>query len=157
MNKKIQNATKKEYDGIQFKSLLEISTYKILKELGLNPSYEKETFLIWEGCNSKVPFFTKNSFKRKNHNIEVLSHNTVIDRRPLTGITYTPDITFDYKGKHIIIECKGFTNDVFPYKFKMFRKYIQELNDGIEYEIWEIFTKKQLIECINHLETLPSL
>lgn len=150
-NKKIINASPKEYNGIKFKSLAEVMVYKTLIQQGFNPLYEKETFLLWEGFIPRtVPFYTKNTFKRKNHNIEVLSHYTAKDKRPLSGITYTPDFTFNYGEKKIIVEVKGFQNDVFPYKFKMFRKYLESL-DG-DYELWEIFTKKQLLECINHLK-----
>lgn len=151
-NKKIKNATIKEYNGIKFKSLLEVMTYKTLIERGITPMYEQEVFLLWEGFIPSIPFYTKNIFKRKNKNVTVISHNTAIDQRPIQGITYTPDFTFDYNDKHIIIECKGMTNDVFPYKFKMFRKYLEEYPNKDSYEIWEIFTKKQLLECLNHLQ-----
>lgn len=150
MNKKIKNASPKSFNNINFKSLAEVMVYKTLIQQGFSPQYEKETFLIWEGFIPKVPFYTKNSFKRKNHNIEIVGVNTVKDKRPINGITYTPDFTFEYNGKKIIVEVKGFQNDVFPYKFKIFRKYIEELNGN--YEIWEIFTKTQLLECINHLK-----
>ena len=151
-NKKIKNAHPKEYNHIKFKSQLEVMTYKTLFELGLNPQYEKEKYVLWDGFIPTVPFYTKNSFKRKNHNIEVLSPFTVKDRRPPTKISYTPDFTFDYKDKHIIIECKGMVNDVFPYKFKMFRKSLETLNDKDAIEVWEIFSKRQLLECIEHLK-----
>ena len=151
-NKKIKNAHPKEYNGIKFRSQLEVMTYKTLFELGLNPQYEKEKYVLWDGFIPTVPFYTKNSFKRKNHNIEVLSPFTVKDRRPPTKISYTPDFTFDYKDKHIIIECKGMVNDVFPYKFKMFRKSLETLNNKDAIEVWEIFSKRQLLECIEHLK-----
>lgn len=151
-NKKIKNARPKEYNHIKFKSQLEIMTYKTLLEKGFNPKYEEETFILWDGFIPSVPFYTKNSFKRKNHNIEVISPFTVKDKRPPSNITYTPDFTFDYNGKHIIIEVKGLQNDVFPYKFKMFRKSLEKLNDKDNIEVWEIFTKKQLLECIEHLK-----
>lgn len=151
-NKKIKNAHPKEYNGIKFKSQLEVMTYKTLTEQGFTPKYEKETYVLWDGFIPSVPFYTKNSFKRKNHNIEVISPSTVKDNRPPTNITYTPDITFDYNGKHIIIECKGMVNDVFPYKFKMFRKSLEQLQNKDNIEVWEIFSKKQLLECIEHLK-----
>lgn len=151
-NKKIRNAHPKEYNGIKFKSQLEVMTYKTLLQAEMNPQYEKQTFILFDGFIPSVPFYTKNSFKRKNHNIEVLSPATVKDKRPLTGITYTPDFTFDYNDKHIIVECKGMVNDVFPYKFKMFRALLEQSKDKDNIELWEIYTKKQLLECIEHLK-----
>lgn len=150
-NKKIINANPKEYNNIKFKSLSEVMVYKTLLAEGFNPQYEENTYVIFDGFVPHIPFYTKNKFKRKNKNIEVLSHNTVKDNRPVDGITYTPDFVFEYNGKTIIIEVKGFANDVFPYKFKMFRKLLEyELNGN--YEIWEIFTKTQLLELINNLK-----
>lgn len=151
-NKKIKNARPKEYNGIKFKSQLEVMTYKTLLENGFTPKYEEETYILWDGFIPTVPFYTKNSFKRKNHNIEVISPFTVKDKRPPSNISYTPDVTFDYKDKHIIIECKGIVNDVFPYKFKMFRKSLETLDNKDAVEVWEIFTKRQLLECIEHLK-----
>lgn len=151
-NKKIKNAHPKEYNGIKFKSQLEVMTYRTLLEKGFTPKYEEETYILWDGFIPSVPFYTKNSFKRKNHNIEVLSPFTVKDKRSIANISYTPDITFDYNGKHIIIEVKGFQNDVFSYKFKMFRKSLEQLPNKDTLEVWEVFTKKQLLECIEHLK-----
>lgn len=151
-NKKIKNATKKVYDGIEFKSLLEVTTYKVLKENGFEPKYEEKQFLIWESFIPHIPLYTKNSFKKKNKNIQVISNKTVLDNRPLLGIAYKPDFIFEYKNKVIIIETKGFVNDVFPYKFKMFRKYLETLPNSDKYIIWEIFTKQQLLECIKLLK-----
>lgn len=151
-NKKIKNAHSKEYNGIKFKSQLEVMTYRTLLEKGFTPKYEEETYILWDGFIPSVPFYTKNNFKRKNCHIEVISPATVKDKRPLTKITYTPDITFDYNGKHIIIEVKGFQNDVFSYKFKMFRKSLEQLPNKDTLEVWEVFTKKQLLECIEHLK-----
>jgi predicted nuclease of restriction endonuclease-like RecB superfamily len=149
-NVKIINATPKTYNNIKFKSLAEVMVYKTLIQQGFSPQYEQETFIIWEGYKPTITFFTKNTFKRKNKNIEVVSKSTVKDNRNLTNITYTPDFTLMYNGIKVIIEVKGFQNDVFPYKFKMFRKHLESLEG--KYELWKIFTKKQLLECINHLK-----
>ena len=151
-NKKIKNAHPKEYNGIKFRSQLEVTTYKTLIEYGFTPKYEEETFILWDGFIPTVPFYTKNSFKRKNHNIEVLSPFTVKDRRPVQCAVYVPDFTFDYKGRHIIVEVKGFSTDTFKYRFKLFRKSLEYREDKDKLEIWEIFTKKQLLDCIRILK-----
>ena len=151
-NKKIKNAHPKEYNGIKFRSQLEVTTYKTLIEYGFTPKYEEETFILWDGFIPSVPFYTKNSFKRKNHNIEVLSPFTVKDRRPVQCAVYVPDFTFDYKGRHIIVEVKGFSTDTFKYRFKLFRKSLEYREDKDKLEIWEIFTKKQLLDCIRILK-----
>lgn len=152
----IKGSSPKECDGIKFKSTLESTTYKTLLEEGIVPEYEKHTFIIWEGFTPTVPFYTKNDLKRKDRRYKVLSMRTLLSYRPLENVTYTPDFYFEYNGKKIIVEVKGFETLVFKIKFKMFRKYIEELPDKDSYIIWEIHNKKQLLECINFLKMCPS-
>lgn len=151
-NQRIRNATPKEFAGIKFKSLSEVAVYKLLLQSGLSPEYEAHTYTLWEKYIPLVPFYTKNTFSRKNKYVKVLSSKTVMDMRPLHPITYTPDFYFEYGGKKIIVEVKGLENDVFPYKFKMFRQHIATLPDAQNYEIWEIFTQSQLKELITRLK-----
>ena len=47
-NKKVLGAKPNVYDNIEFKSILEKSCYKKLKEAKLNFAYESEKILIWE-------------------------------------------------------------------------------------------------------------
>lgn len=150
-NRKIKNAHPLEYNNIKFKSQLEVMTYKTLLEEGLDPQYEKEKFILWDGFIPTIPFYTKNKFKRKDYRIDVISKATCKDNRPLGDITYTPDFTLDYNGRHIIIETKGIANDVFPYKLKLFRKSLEERKDKDNIEVWEIHTKRQLLECLEQL------
>ena len=151
-NNKIKNAHPKEYNHIKFKSQLEVMTYKTLFELGLNPQYEKEKYVLWDGFIPTVPFYTNNKFKRKDHRIEVISKATCKDNRPVQCAVYVPDFTFDYKGRHIIVEVKGFSTDTFKYRFKLFRKSLEYREDKDKLEIWEIHTKKQLLECLEQLK-----
>ena len=150
--RRVQNANPMEYDGIRFKSMLEVTTYKTLVQEGFTPEYEKHPYLIWEGFIPTVPFFTKNTLRRKNKHCIPLSGNTMIVRKPLNGIVYVPDFYFEYKGKKVIVEVKGFKTQLFDMKFKMFRKHIEEQPDKDAYIIWEIHTKKQLLECIKLLK-----
>lgn len=152
VNKKIKNATPKEYNGIKFRSLLEVMTYKTLLQEGFLPEYENKTFILKDSFQPSIPFYTKNTFKRNNKNIEVLSSTTVIDKRVIKPITYTPDFIFEYKNKIIIIEVKGMANDVYPYKLKLFRCILENIITTKNYELWEIHSKKQLLDCIKHLK-----
>lgn len=136
-NKKIKNATPEEYNNIKFRSRLEVVVYKTLLQHGFNPQYESHTFTLWEGFKPTVPFFTRNKNK-----------DTILNLKRLVNITYTPDFYMEYNGLRIIIEVKGRVNDVFPYKFKLFRKCIENLPNKEDYIILEIFTKNQLLELI---------
>lgn len=152
-NMRVRNATEMLYDGIQFRSKLEVMTYKTLLEAGIVPEYEKHTYTIWKGFTPTVPLFTKNTLKRKDCRFEVLSPSTMIAHRPLKDIVYTPDFYFEYGDKKIMVEVKGFSTETYLHRIKMFRKYLEEQPDRDSYMIWEIHTKKQLLECINYLKT----
>ena len=141
-NKKIKNATPKEYNGIKFKSLVEVSVYKHLLSLGFNPEYEKHKYTIWEGLKPSIPFYNQNGKKEF-----VLQSKKIID------ITYTPDFTFKYKSIFVIIEVKGQENDTFPIKKKMFRKYLElSLPNAIFFEVRTIKQLKQSLKIIDDYE-----
>ncbi|QOR58322.1 hypothetical protein [uncultured phage cr106_1] len=142
VNKKVINATPEEYSDIRFKSKIEVMVYKTLLQYGFKPEYETHTYTIWEGFKPTVPFYTRNKAKV-----------TILNLKKLINITYTPDFYIEYEGLKIIIEVKGSTNDVFPYKFKMFRWHIENMPDKDNYLIFEIFTKRQLLESIEIIKS----
>lgn len=133
-NKKIKNATTKELDGIQFKSQLEATIYKTLVSNAITPEYEKKTFEFVPRLRPTVPFFNR---VKKVFGLEM---------KPLHPITYTPDFTFEYNGMLIVIEAKGFENDVYPVKKNLFRRYLEDLPQYSMY--FEIRTKKELLEAL---------
>lgn len=125
MNKKIRNATPLTYDGITFRSKLEAFTYKKLLEIGIKPEYENEKFIL-------IPAFTFQSEK-------------------IRAMTYTPDFIFkDHKDILHIVECKGFANDVFPYKWKIFKWRLKE-NGKENFLLHVVKNQKQVNEMINNL------
>lgn len=142
-NKKVINATPTEYNGIKFKSLIEAMVYKTLLQYGFEPQYEHVTYIIWSGFRPTIPFYTR-SDKTKQQ---------ILNLRKLVDVTYTPDFYIEYEGLKIIIEAKGFENDVWPYKFKMFRHLLEQQPDKDKYLIFEIFTKKQLLEAIEIIKS----
>ena len=141
-NKKIRGATSKVFNGIKFKSLLEVSIYKTLLQEGFTPKYEAEKYTIVEGFKPQKLFYNKNN---KTKNLK-------LDMGKVRDITYTPDFTFNYKDTAIIIEVKGFENDVFPIKKKLFRKWLD--TQKIPIIFFEIFTKKQILQAIEIIKKL---
>lgn len=140
-NRKIRNATPLEYDGITFKSKLEVMIYKTLKEEGFPVQYEPEKISIWEGFKPTVPFYDKDNVSRllKLHMIKLLN------------ITYTPDFMFTYNGHQVIVEGKGFQNEVFPIKLKLFRAWLEDHPKSIYFEI---HSKKQLLQAVDIIKNL---
>ncbi len=141
MNRKIKNAREKTYDGIHFKSLLEITVYKTLKEYGFKPQYEKRKFIIWKGFKPTVPFYNR----KKN---KVFAQETA----KLRDISYTPDFTFYYKKHLVIIEAKGIENDTFPIKKKLFRGLLETQKEKCIF--FEVYNKSNIIEAINIIKEL---
>jgi hypothetical protein len=133
-NKKIRNATKTTELGIAFRSEVEARIYKALVAEGFNPLYEKVTFTLSEKIRPTVPFFNR------------IKGLLSLDMKPVQAITYTPDFTFEYNGILIVIEVKGFENDVFPVKRNLFRKHLETLNQPSMF--FEVRTKKELLEAL---------
>lgn len=119
-NKKIRNATPTEFNGIQFKSKLEAYTYQSLTKAGIEAEYEPSHFTL-------IPAFVYNDEK-------------------IRPMTYKPD----FVGSNFIIECKGFGNDSFPLRWKMF-KYTLHLS-GAKYKLYLVSTRKQVDEMIDKIK-----
>jgi len=145
VNKKIVNATPVTVNNITFKSKLEEKLFRVLINEGLNPRYEPYKFHIWEGFKPAVPFYERN---KKTKSI-TLNDKKIID------ITYTPDIVFDYNEYKIFVEVKpdDFTNDVYPYKQKLFRKYMETELTSLKPIFVRVGTIKNLKEFISILKT----
>lgn len=146
MNKKIKNATPLEYEGIKFKSKLEVMVYKTLKENNFDVFYEPHTFNLWYGFKPRIPFYTP-----KN---KVLINND----KKIIDIKYTPDFTFRYKDIDIYIEAKGMKNDTYYLKNKLFRGFLEEKYtlSGEFSMYFEIYTKKQLLQAIQIIKDYDS-
>ena len=101
-------------DGIEFKSGLEVYCYKELKKSGLDFKYEPTTFSLTD--DEKLPFDVyKKTQKSPIHKVK---------SKTSRGTKYTPDFLV-YKGKDIIyvIETKGFANESFPLRVKLWYSY----------------------------------
>lgn len=153
-NKKIRNATVCQTGNLTFKSQLEKSVYNTLQQLGFNPQYEPETHTLWDGFDPVTPFYDKESDTQQKKRLEDGGKNKskilVHKKGKITGIRYTPDFYFKYGKLDVYIETKGFENDVFYIKKKMFRYFLDKrYNDTGQHSIFfEIYTKKQLLQAI---------
>lgn len=153
-NKKIRNAIVCQTGNLTFKSQLEKSVYNTLQQLGFNPQYEPETHTLWDGFDPITPFYDKESDTQQKKRLEDGDKNKskilVHKKGKITGIRYTPDFYFKYGKLDVYIETKGFENDVFYIKKKMFRYFLDKrYNDTGQHSIFfEIYTKKQLLQAI---------
>lgn len=135
-NKKIINATPTSVNGIEFKSRMEATVYKYLVDSGYQPQYEPDTFVVFKGFYPSRPYFVDGKAQK----------------RKLLDVTYTPDFKITLEdGKLIYIEVKGFNNDIYPYKRKMFLHYLETLQNTY---FFEVHSKKGLISCLEKLKQL---
>ena len=119
--KKVRNATPNEYDGIKFRSKLETYTYKKLKEAKINADYEQHRYEL-------LPAFTFGDKKYR-------------------AITYKPD----FVGDKFIIECKGYPNDTWALREKLFNYYLYTHEPNTAFYV--VHTQKQVDELISKLKT----
>lgn len=143
-NKKIKNATPLDYNGVHFRSTIEVTIYKALVEAGLSPSYETKTFVLMEGFKPSTPFYIRD---KRSKELE-LNTKKIIDWK------YTPDIIVEYNGWTYYIEVKGMQNDVYRYKRKMFLKLL-ESKDKVMF--FEIYSKKEILKAIEIIKNNEKL
>lgn len=95
-NKKIKNATPTTYKGVQYRSKLEVRFAMMLDAEKIPFAYEEETWVVLD----------KQTYMGKT----------------IRCVTYTPDFIIG----NVVVEIKGFRNDVFPLKRKLIIKFINE-------------------------------
>jgi hypothetical protein len=134
-------ATQKVVDGIQFKSMLEVFTYRKLLEFELRFEYEKAKFVLMKGFDYPCETWEN----RSNGEFDDKSKSKVRD------ITYTPDfIGYDDKGQiKWVIETKGFANDRFPNTWKLFKQAL--IQQGTPVPLYLPKNQKQVLEVIDKI------
>lgn len=127
MNKKIKNATTTIYNGIKYRSKLEVSFAKFFEKEKIKAEYEPFKLTL-------LPSFRYNG-------------------EAIRAITYTPDFIIDYCGKKYIIEVKGFPNDAYKIKKKLILKYLLD-NHSIYtfYEVKTLTSLKKILQEIKEVE-----
>jgi hypothetical protein len=122
-NKKVKNALASVYDGIKFRSQLEIFIYKALKAAGIPSDYEKKSYVLIDKCE---------------YNDEKV--------RP---ITYKPDFVNEELG--FLIEVKGIKTDAFVLRWKLFKRYLSI--NGPQLELFLPRNQKECLEVVELLKS----
>ena len=118
---RVKNATPNIVDGIKFRSKLESYTYKKLKEANIYAEYEQHRYEL-------LPAF---NFSGKK----------------IRAITYLPD----FVGYDFIIECKGFSNEAWPLREKLFKYYMNRFLPN--HRFYLVHTQKEVDVMIDELKT----
>lgn len=142
---KPMNSKKCEFDGIEFKSNLELYMYKVLKKEKIKFDYEGQSFVIIEGFKydgkSYERFLNgKGDFKDRGN-------------KSYADMVYTPDFT-PPKGKPLtwVIETKGRAMPDFSRTWKLFKKLIvKEGHDTV------LFVPRKQADCDKVVELIKAL
>lgn len=137
-NRKIINATPVEADGIKFKSKMELLVYKTLVDKGYHPAYEARQFTLMVG--GRPQFLVLKDGKK--------------DASKIRDITYTPDFSFIHGNCVVFVEVKGWQNDTYAIKKKLFLNHLMEHYGAGEVAFFEVHSKKGLLACLEHLNSL---
>lgn len=141
-NRKVKNATPMSYDGVDFKSRLEMAVYKMFKEAGFDIKYESCKYVLWKGFKPTIPFYNR---KKRFQELK-------LDNKKIMDITYTPDFQFSYKDHLVIIETKGVSTDVYMIKRKLFRQHLeQNYPNSLYFEVHSVNQVDQVFDVIRKL------
>lgn len=152
MSGKIKNAKRIEVDGVKYRSVLESKCASILKDNEIPFKYEEVKFELIPKVDFKntIAFYPKASGKVK----PMEPH---INMRPKT---YVPDFVIDTYKENVTfyIECKGFMNDDFISKKKMFLLLLEGMNANTDMVsvYLEPHNKQHILECIKIIKNYES-
>lgn len=156
VNKKVKNATITQYKDITFKSKLESMVYKTLVDNGIEVEYEPSTIEVFGSFQPITPFYTKetNLQYHKRLKEDRSPKKLTLNMHKQKAITYCPDFYFRYNNIDVWVEAKGAINDVYPYKKKLFRAYLDNkyYSKGIKSMYFEVYSKAQVLQMINILK-----
>jgi len=125
-NQKVRNATRVEYDGVQFRSKLERYMYQQLKDNNIDFKYEEEKFVLIQ------------SFEYLGEKIR--------------ACTYLPDFIVTINGKKAVLEPKGMMTETFKIKIKMIKKYLKDNN--LNYPMFLVRNQQQCRDVIQKLKSI---
>lgn len=150
-NKKIRNATVCKGNSITFKSRLEKQCYNDLVEAGYKPEYEYRQITLIPGFSPVTPFYSRETDSQYEKRCESKGGKSLrLEMNRQISIKYTPDLYMRVNGYDVWIELKGICNDVYPIKRKLFRKYLDELQEttGQKSLFFEIYSRKHLQQAL---------
>lgn len=131
--KAMVNSKNLEFKGIMYKSSLERNMAVLLEAAGIKFKYETLKIDLVPGF-----LFPFKSYERQSN-----GKGEMVDRggKKVLPLTYTPD----FIGEDFIIETKGYANEAFPTKWKMFKNWLTQ--NGYSPENFVIYKPQKISEC----------
>lgn len=127
------NSKNLEFKGIMYKSSLERNMAILLDAAKIKFKYEPLKIELIPGF-----LFPFKSYERQSN-----GKGEMVNRgcKKVLPITYTPD----FVGEDFIIETKGYANEAFPTKWKMFKNWLTQ--NGYSPENFVIYKPQKISEC----------
>ena len=141
------------YDGIKFKSYLEVDFYKYSKELGYNFEYEQFNTVLQAGekleCFVYEPVTGSKSLEKRN-NLQLV--------KSIRQTSFSPDFHLIIKSKDgenvmIMVETKGIKTESYKIKKKLFIAHINKIYGANAY-FFEPHNMKQIKQVFEILKTI---
>jgi len=123
-NPKIKNATVVTVDGVTFRSKLEARFAQLLRLHKIPYKYEEETWVILD------------KFEYEGEKIR--------------AVTYTPDFILG----DLVVEIKGWQNDVFPLKRKFILRHLLDTHSRYKFRL--VKTVKDMMNVIGEYKQLTN-
>jgi len=145
-NVKVKNAKTHEYDGQKFKSGLELFCYELLKENNIPFIYQPASYVLIQKFKSNFRCYEDTGKITRDKNKKILSSTKRFDLiENVREIAYTPD--FCGVDNDWIIETKGFANDAFPLRWKLFKAKLNE--EDFQGILMKPESQKEVVQCID--------
>lgn len=122
------------YKGVDYSSGLERNMAICLDELNIKFEYEPTTFEVMEGFKFDFDCYERQS----NGKGDMINRG----RKKVQPIKYTPD----FIGDGFIIETKGYANETFPMRWKLFKKMLSD-SPQFKSDDLVIYKPQKISEC----------
>jgi len=144
-NKKVKNAKEWEYDDRKFKSGLELFCYKQLNENNIPFIYQPGKTVLLNSFDINYKCYESIGKIYRDKDKKIINNTKRFDLvDSVREISYTPD--FICPDMSWIIETKGFANDSFPLRWKMFEAWLFDHKyDGV---LMKPENQKEVLQCI---------
>jgi hypothetical protein len=150
MNKKVKNAKIHIFNDIKFKSGLELFCYKALTENNINFIYQPAAVVLQEKFETEFKCYENSGKIYRDEDKKIIKSTKRFDNinfvRP---ITYTPD--FSGLLGEWIIETKGYANDSFPIKWKLYKKTL--VRRGFDGPLMKPTNQSEVEACIRIIQS----
>ena len=127
------------FKGVTYKSGLEKNMAMLLDEAGIPFKYESITYEVVEGFTFDFDCYERQS----NGKGDMINRG----RKKVQPIKYTPN----FIGEGFIIETKGYANETFPLRWKLFKKMLSDTEHPVPITIYK---PQKISECVEVIKLI---